>query len=275
VHPLLSLDARPVIAHRGASADAPENTLEALALAVAQGADVIEVDVRLTRDGVPVLLHDPTLDRTTDRAGEVARLTLEEVRAADAGARFHGADGDSWRGRGVRVPTLAEALDAVRDTPILLELKVAEAQGPVARLLRERGEVERCAVASFRRGALRAFAGGQFLVGSSRPDVALLLALTRLRLPTPRPRARFLAVPWRWKNRIEVPRRRFVAAARRHGRPVHVWTVDDAEVARLLWGRGVSGIITNRPASMREVRAAAGRPRGDGPAAHRADAESR
>lgn len=259
MHPLLSLDARPVIAHRGASADAPENTLEALALAVAQRADVIEVDVRLTRDGVPVLLHDPTLDRTTDRAGDVARLTLEEVRAADAGAGFRGPDGAvPWRRRGVRVPTLAQALDAVRDTPMLLELKAAEAQEAVAALLSQRGEVERCAVASFRRGALGAFREGGFIVGSSRPDVAQLLVLSRLRLPAPRPRARFLAVPWRWKNRIEVPRARFVAAARRHGQPVHVWTVDDAEVARLLWSRGVSGIITNRPAYMREVRAATG-----------------
>ena len=88
MNPLLDLSARPVIAHRGASAYAPENTLAAFELAVTQGADALELDVRLSRDGAPVVLHDHTLDRTTNLAGPVRGRTLAELRQADAGFRF-------------------------------------------------------------------------------------------------------------------------------------------------------------------------------------------
>src|SRR5204862_7422311 len=88
VNPLLDLDARPVIAHRGASGVAPENTLPAFELALRQGADALELDVRLTRDGAAVVIHDATLERTTDLAGPVLAHTLAELRMADAGARF-------------------------------------------------------------------------------------------------------------------------------------------------------------------------------------------
>src|SRR5215218_5885046 len=87
-NPLLDLSARPVIAHRGASGSAPENTLAAFELAVRQGADAFELDVRLTADGVPVVLHDPTLDRTSDYRGPLAALRAADLRAIDAGARF-------------------------------------------------------------------------------------------------------------------------------------------------------------------------------------------
>ena len=88
MNPLLDPAARLVIAHRGSSAEAPENTLPAFEAAVARGADAIELDVRLTADGAPVVIHDATLDRTTDRTGPVAALTLAELRAVDAGWHF-------------------------------------------------------------------------------------------------------------------------------------------------------------------------------------------
>ena len=83
MNPLLDPDARLVIAHRGSSAEAPENTLLAFEAAVRRGADAVELDVRLTADGAPVVIHDATLDRTTDRSGPVAALTLAELRAVD------------------------------------------------------------------------------------------------------------------------------------------------------------------------------------------------
>jgi glycerophosphoryl diester phosphodiesterase len=86
--------------------------------------------------------------------------------------------------------------------------------------------------------------------------VAQLAVRSRLRLPTPVLTGRLFAVPWRWKDRIEVPRQRFIDAARAQGRPVHVWTVDDPATARELWRRGASGIITNRPGLIRQVREA-------------------
>jgi glycerophosphoryl diester phosphodiesterase len=255
VNPLLDMSARPVIAHRGASADAPENTLEAFRLAVEQGCDAFELDVRLTRDGEVVLMHDPTLLRTCAHAGEVATMTLAEIQAADAGAGYVASDGSRpWRGRRVTAPTLRAVLRAFPALPILIELKVPEVQQAVARVLGEEGALERCVVASFRHRALEHLRQGPVLLGADRRDVTALVARTRLFLPVAKPRCLLYAVPWRWKERIEVPRRRFISAAARHGRPVHVWTVDDPAVARELWRRGVCGIITNRPGVMTRLR---------------------
>lgn len=253
--PLLDLDARPIIAHRGASADAPENTLEAFNLAVVQGADAFELDVRVTRDGEAVVLHDPTLARTCLAPAAVADLGLEEVQAVDAGAGYLAEDGSRpWRGRGVRIPTLRDVVRAFPAVPLLIELKVAEAQEPVARILAEEHAIARSVVASFRHRALERLRGGPVRLGADRRDVMALAARTRLGLSVPRPRCLLYAVPWRWRDRIEVPRPAFIAAARRHGRPVHVWTVDDPAVARELWRRGACGIITNQPGVMTAVR---------------------
>jgi glycerophosphoryl diester phosphodiesterase len=254
-HPLLDPSFCPLIAHRGASADAPENTIPALRLAVEQGCDVIEVDVRATRDGVAVLLHDPTLDRTTDRRGVLRHLDLVQVRTADAGAGYVASDGSRpWAGRGLRIPTLEEALEELPDFPFLLEPKTADAQEAIATVLRRMGATRWVAIASFERGALQVFRGGPFLVGSDRRDVFHLWWSTLLGRRIPPPRCAFYAPPDRWKNCIEVPRAAFVAEARRHGRPVHVWTVDDPDRARLLWRSGVSGIITNRPSALAAAR---------------------
>lgn len=252
---LLDLSARLVIAHRGASADAPENTLAAFHLAVQQGCDAFELDVRLSRDGEAVLMHDPTLQRTCGHPGAVAALTLAELQAADAGAGYMAPGGGTpWRGKGVRVPTLRDVVRAFPTMPILIELKVAEAQEEVARVLAMEQALDRCVVASFRPRALERLGDTGVQLGADRRQVTWWVVRTRLGLPGPRPRCLCYAVPWRWKDLVEVPRPRFIAAARRAGRPVHVWTVDDPAVARLLWERGASGIITNRPGLMREVR---------------------
>jgi glycerophosphoryl diester phosphodiesterase len=255
VNPLLNPEGRPVIAHRGASADAPENTLEAFRLAEVQGADAFELDVRLSRDGVPVVMHDPSLERTAGHPGLVADLTLQEIQAADAGAGYRGPDGSrSWAKRGVRAPALVEVLRAFPAMPMLIEIKSRDAQDAVARLLIEERAVDRCVVASFKPGAMRAFRQPPFVTGADRRDVALLAVRTRFGLRSPTPRCRLYAVPWRWKDRIEVPRRRFIAEAQRHDCPVHVWTVDDVKLAGTLWDRGANGIITNRPAEMLKAR---------------------
>lgn len=102
-----------VVAHRGASAHAPENTMEAFRLGVEAGADAIELDVHLTVDGQLAVVHDDTLDRTTDRTGRIAELSMDQVREADAGATFSRPDdaGLPFAGRGLRIPTLPEVLD--------------------------------------------------------------------------------------------------------------------------------------------------------------------
>jgi glycerophosphoryl diester phosphodiesterase len=253
---LLDPGARPVIGHRGASAHAPENTLPAMELAVVRGAEALEFDVRLSADGVPVVCHDPTLDRTTDRAGPVAGLPWAALREADAGARFSPDGGASfpWRGRGIGIPRVEDVLGRFPTLPLLIELKTAEAALPLQRLLERHGAAGRAVVASFLDEAVRPFLAPPWLAGASRRAIAALAVRAALALP-PRDRGfRLYAVPRRYKDRIPVPTRRFVRAARRLGAPVHVWTVDRPEQARALWTLGVSGIITNDPAAIRVAR---------------------
>jgi glycerophosphoryl diester phosphodiesterase len=248
---LIELDQRLVIAHRGASGEAPENTIEAMALALKQGADALEFDVRLSADGVPVVIHDATLERTTDRRGEVRRLTLAELQAADAGYHFSSDGGRSypWRGLGVRVPTLAEALERFPAQAVLIEIKVPEATEGVRGAILAHRATDRTMVASFQEKALEAVCRPPFSACASQPWIAGLKLRTVLHLGGRRGYPRAYAVP-DYYRRIEVPTRRFVRAAHAIGCPVHVWTVDKPERARLLWNRGVSGIITNFPAAM-------------------------
>ncbi|MGH7561432.1 MAG: glycerophosphodiester phosphodiesterase [Gemmatimonadales bacterium] len=251
MQPLLALGQRPVIGHRGASGEAPENTLEALELAVSQGADALELDVRLSADGVPVVIHDAALERTTDRRGEVRTLTLAELQAADAGYHFTPDGGRSypWRGLGVRIPTLAEVLERFPDTPMLVELKtpgVSEAARSAIAAHRAAGRV---VLGSFHERALEPVCRPPYTACASRPWIAGLKLRTVLGLPGRRGYPRAYAVP-DFYRRIEVPTRRFVRATKTLGCPVHVWTVNDPDRAALLWERGVNGIITNFPAVM-------------------------
>jgi glycerophosphoryl diester phosphodiesterase len=123
-----------IVAHRGASARAPENTMEAYRLGIEAGADAIELDVHLTADGQLAVIHDDTLDRTTDRTGAVASLNMDEIREADAGARF-ARPGDAeppFAGEGLRVPTLPEVLDWLPDTAgLVIEIKARAAADAV------------------------------------------------------------------------------------------------------------------------------------------------
>ena len=238
-----------MVGHRGAAGSAPENTLAALDAAIAEGVDALEFDVRIAADGVPVLMHDPLLDRTTDRSGPVRERSSEELAAADAGYRFSPAGGGSfpWRGRGGGIPTVREVLERYPFTPFLLELKTVEAAEPVRRLLVELGAEDRTIVASFFERALLPFREGAIPTAASRRRIGLLWLRSLLGLPAPRIPDRVYAVPDRYRDRLHVPTVRFIAAARRAGYPVHVWTVDDPPRAALLWGRGACGMITNYP----------------------------
>lgn len=248
---LFAVGAHPVIGHRGASARAPENTLPSFALALQEGADAVELDVHLTADGVPVVLHDPTLDRTTDATGAVAALELGRVREADAGARFTADGGRTfpWRGRGVRVPTLHEVLAAHPDTAMIVEIKTADASRVVAAVLREHDAAGRCVLMSFDAAALAPLAGGEFLLGATSREALALLAPAPFRPRAASLRYRILSVPETWHG-IPIPMRRLAAAGARLGRPTHVWVVDDPARARRLWSKGVAGMVTNRPAEM-------------------------
>ena len=127
-----------VVAHRGAATVAPENTMEAYRRAVEMGADAIKLDVQLTADGELALMHDETVERTTDLTGPIATMTLKQLRAADAGFRFEAPDGTfPFRGKGLTVPTLREVLDWLPDgTGLVVEVKARAATAPTIEALR-------------------------------------------------------------------------------------------------------------------------------------------
>ncbi|MDQ3222373.1 MAG: glycerophosphodiester phosphodiesterase [Gemmatimonadota bacterium] len=255
MNPLTDLAGRPIIAHRGASGGAPENTRPAFDLAVRQGADAIELDVRLTADGVAVVLHDATLDRTTGGHGPVRALSLAELREVDAGARFtlDGGRTFPFRAADVRIPTLSEVLRRFPQMPLLLDLKEPSVQEAVRLVLVEESAVERCVLASEHHAVLQAFHQPPFTVAASGSEVGALFRAVLLRRVPASVSYRTLSVPMRYRG-VPVPTRGFVAAARGLGCPVHVWTVNDAATARTLWGRGVAGMVTNYPASILEAR---------------------
>ena len=124
--------------------------MESFRQALAAGAECIEMDVRLSADGVVVVMHDPTLDRTTDATGAVSALPVDQILAADAGARFT-TDGLTfpYRGRGIRVPTFEEVLRDLGDVPLLIEVKTSRASAETRRLIEHYGAVRRCPVEAF------------------------------------------------------------------------------------------------------------------------------
>ena len=248
-----------MFAHRGGGALAPENTIAAFDRGLAAGADGLELDVRLSRDGLVVVHHDATLERTTNLAGPVASRTVDELARADAGYSFRRVAGavlpDSaadfpFRGRGVNIPTLAGVLQKYRDVPIVVELKVnrVELARAVVEAVRRADAVDRVCLGSFGRRVLREARRLEPAMATSaaREEVRWALYRSWCRWPAPRVNYSGYQVP-EWSGRTHVVSRRFVADSHKAGLGVHVWTVDaEADAGRLLdWG--VDGLITDRP----------------------------
>ena len=223
---------RPLVfAHRGGGALAPENTIAAFANAVALGADGIELDVHLSRDGVVVVHHDETVDRTTPGHGAVAGLTASELARLD-------------------VPALADVLAKFRDTRVIVELKVnsRELASAAVDVVRQADAVTRVCVGSFGQRVLNAVRALEPAIATSaaRDEVRWALYRSWLRRPSfGAPYAGF-QVPESSGNTLIVSRR-FVEVAHRAGLGVQVWTVDRVDDARRLIGYGVDALITDRP----------------------------
>lgn len=224
------------VAHRGASSELPENTLPAFARAIEAGADVIEADVRLTADGVPVILHDPTLDRTTDASGPLRSVTAAEAAAVDAGG-------------GARIPTAVEVLELARGhVRVNLDLKEIDVVAPAAALVRDLGMAGDVTFISFLPEVWEALEA----VNPGCPVIHLVdspSGLASLAMGDVGTQSHMAGVG--------VPASLVTAALvdrmNRHGQGVFAWTVDDdAEMRRLIM-LGVNGIVTNRVAALVEV----------------------
>jgi glycerophosphoryl diester phosphodiesterase len=228
------------IAHRGASGTFPENTLAAFRAAIEAGAQMCELDVQLTCDRAVVVMHDDTVDRTTDGHGAVADLTLEELKRLDAGARFK----DGAR-RGERVPTLDEVFEAVAGRCALnVELKEAGFERKVAAIMRKWRATGDSMVSSFDWHALEAMrtVDPEIRAGvlAEKDPKKLIGAAVRMRAYSVNPR-------------FDMVTREFCERAHQDGLMVLTWTVDAPELMRYLIDAGVDGIMTNYPERMRAL----------------------
>jgi glycerophosphoryl diester phosphodiesterase len=255
MHILLDPDARPVVGHRGNRAHAPENTIESFRQAVALGVDALEMDVHLSADGEVVVIHDGTVDRTTNGSGAVAALSSDTLRRLDAGYRFTADGGRSfpYRAQGVGIPLLRDVLAAFPDTPLLIEIKTPDASVALRAVIERHAATSRCIVESFHDDAGRAFAESAIAVGASQGDVTRLLWRAVLRRPASSVPFRFMSIPTSFRG-VPVPIAGLVVATRPAGAPVHVWTVNAPADAERLWARGVCAIISDDPATMLALR---------------------
>ena len=245
---LTSLSQPVIFAHRGASAHAPENTLAAFELALAQNADAIELDVKLSADGHAVVIHDPSLDRTTGSPGHVRDLSVQQLRSLDAGGFF------SEKYRGEKIPLLEEVFEAVgRRTFINVELTNYSTPRDslvetVCMLVKRFGLQERVLFSSF-------FASNLWKAHAYLPDV-------------PRGLLAFNGVLGSWARSFGFnfggyqalhPYLRDVTSQQvqrvhRLNRRIHVWTVNAAEDMRRLFHWGVDAIFTDDPQLAVQVR---------------------
>ncbi|WP_082780295.1 glycerophosphodiester phosphodiesterase family protein [Rufibacter sp. DG15C] len=238
-----------VIAHRGASHQAPENTLAAIKKAIETEADFIEIDVHLSKDGEVVVIHDATVDRTTNGTGQIANLTLEELKKLDAGRKLDSAFA------GERIPTLAQVLKVVRGKKkLLIELKKGEKdyyeglEQKTLDLLREHKATDWCVLQSFYDPILERIWQSDFMI----PTHKLMMGKVPF-LPI------FFDHEFKFGSldryhkaaAINIHRhfasKSFISSLHNQGFKTFVWTEDDPENIKQLFKNGADGVITNRP----------------------------
>jgi glycerophosphoryl diester phosphodiesterase len=243
-----------VYAHRGGAALRPENTISAFDHGLSCGADGLELDVHLARDGTVVVHHDDTLERTTNGRGHVAAFTADELDAVDAGYWFQPAPAENggypFRGQGIRIPRLGDVLARYPSIPLIIELKSGspELARRTVEAIREAASIERVAIGSYYWRGLHAVRQAEPAIrtGSSREETRWALYRSRLRWPLRRGAFQEYQVP-ETTGGTTVVTPRFISHAHRGGWPVKVWTVNDPADMRRLIGWGVDALISDRP----------------------------
>lgn len=246
-----------VMAHQGGDGLRPGNTLAAFQHAADLGVDVLEMDIHSTADGVLVVIHDDTVDRTTDGSGRVQDFTFEDLQALDAGyhwptlAEEAERDDRPFRGEGITIPALREVLETFPDYRMNIEIKQREPSiaADLCALLREYDVVEQVLIASFHPQSINEFRAACPEVATSgvEPEITLYFALNTAFLgATYQPTAHAFQVPRSFGD-LSVLTPRFVAGAVQHNVDVHAWTINDDAAMRAMIELGVDGIITDYP----------------------------
>ncbi|HYK63789.1 MAG TPA: glycerophosphodiester phosphodiesterase family protein [Patescibacteria group bacterium] len=228
------------IAHRGASGTFPENTLSAFRAAIAAGADMCELDVQLTRDGAVVVIHDETVERTTDGKGEVAELTLADLKRLDASAKFKGG-----AIKGERIPTLDEVFAVTSGNCSLnIELKAGGVEHQVAQIMNARNSFAESIVSSFDWESLRKIQqiDPRVRIGLLTDDKPVDLMMNAVAM-------RAYAI----NPHFDIVTADLCTAAHERGFKVFTWTVDKESTLRALIEVGVDGIMTNYPERLRDI----------------------
>lgn len=253
-----------VIGHRGAAGEAPENTIASFDLAVAGGADILEMDVHLTKDKYVVVCHDPTVDRTTNGHGRIEDMTLAEVQALDAGYNFCVDGKYPYRSKGIVIPLFEEVLQRYPDKPMNVEPKADD--DPASTI--DKDELRELFLALLARYG-RLYDGSVVGAGNdhnvvrkmrrvldvtscSQREITFFVVMTRLHLVPRISRRSALQVPVR-KGGIEIVTPRFIRYAHARGIEVHVWTINDEGEMRRLLNMGVDALFTDFPAKMRKL----------------------
>jgi glycerophosphoryl diester phosphodiesterase len=244
-----------VHAHQGGNHLWPDNTLYAFRNAHELDVDVLELDVHRSADGAVVVIHDDTVDRTTDGSGRVDALTLAELQALDAAYRWRPPGGDldafPYRGQGIAIPTLDEVFAAFPGRPINVELKADDDAliAATCELIRAHGREHATLVASFHQRAIDVFrARCPEVATSAGTDEATRFVVMNMlflgRLYTPQAEAFQLPVR---RSGIEVVTPRLVRGLRERNVLLDVWTINDEAEMRRLFDMGVGALITDRP----------------------------
>ena len=258
-HPYFIPDKFLVIAHSGGPSLGPESTLYTFRKAVKLGVDVLEMDVRSTRDGQLIILHDDTVSRTTNATGPAQNYTLVDLKKLDAAHRWSPDNGQTFplRNKGVQIPTLSEVFEAFPQTKLNLEIKEARSSTiqSLCRLIRDHQMTSNVVVASFDTDSLKEFRRlcPQVATSAGASEARLFFGLQKAYLEAAySPDAQVLQVPEALGD-LRIVDKRFIDAAHARNMRVQVWLVNDVRSMQRLLELGVDGIMTDYPQRLMEL----------------------
>ncbi|MBW7857509.1 MAG: glycerophosphodiester phosphodiesterase [Leptonema sp. (in: Bacteria)] len=242
-----------VIAHQGGADLWPSATMTAYHNAVKLGVDVLEMDIHITKDGQLVLMHDGTVDRTTNGKGDIESMTLAEIKSLDAGYRFTLDEGKTfpYRGKGIQVPTVEEMFTTFPDYRMIIELKHSEASmaKQFCELIRKHKMQDKVVVASFEDIRLNEFRHecSEVATSGAKNEITVFVILSKLHLTGfYSPSFQSLQVPEK-SGSITILTPSFIRQAKDRNLAIEPWTINDSQTMTKLIGWGVDGIMTDRP----------------------------
>ncbi|WP_191559782.1 glycerophosphodiester phosphodiesterase [Metabacillus idriensis] len=249
-----------IIAHQGGDGMAPGNTLAAFSLSEKLGVDMLEMDVHLSKDEEVVVIHDATVDRTTNGTGEVKDMTLAQLKQLDAGFQFVGPDGSRpYRNKGVTIPTMDEIFTAFPGYPMTIELKTDEPllADKMADLIKKHNMTDNVIIASFHDEALNYFieaTDGQVPVSSPSNATRNFVLSHKLFLDRLIPMNKYTVVQIPMQaSGLNLTTGRIIKSLHDRNIAVQYWTINDEDSVRRLVEIGADGIMTDHPNIVKKV----------------------